>query len=111
MCDDDEYCVMLDGDDWLRGEYVLDYLNSFMNTHNVDITYGRFREFVNNKNIPASWVLVDYPNHVKKNKSSVAILNSNISAIINQDNIYSTQFHPENSHEQGVELLKNFTNI
>jgi len=69
MCDDDEYCVMLDGDDWLRGEYVLDYLNSFMNMHNVDITYGRFREFINNKNIPASWVLVDYPNHVIKNKS------------------------------------------
>ena len=49
--------------------------------------------------------------YIKKNKSSVAILNSNISAVINQDNIYGTQFHPENSHEQGVELLKNFTNI
>ena len=49
--------------------------------------------------------------YVKKNKSSVAILNSNISAVINQDNIYGTQFHPENSHEQGVELLKNFTKI
>ena len=69
MCDDNEYCVMLDGDDWLHCKYVLDYLNSFMNTHNVDITYGRFREFVNNKNIPASWVLVDYSSDVKKNKS------------------------------------------
>lgn len=69
MCDDDEYCVMLDGDDWLRGEYVLDYLNNFMNMHNVDITYGRFREFVNNKNIPASWVLVDYSSDIIKNKS------------------------------------------
>jgi imidazole glycerol-phosphate synthase subunit HisH len=49
--------------------------------------------------------------YIKKNKYSVATLKSNITAIVNKDNIYGTQFHPENSHKQGVELLKNFIKI
>ena len=30
---------------------------------------------------------------------------------INKDNIYGTQFHPEKSHNFGVQLLKNFANL
>lgn len=48
---------------------------------------------------------------IKKHKNAVALLKPNISAIINKDNIYGTQFHPENSHKQGIEILKNFINL
>ena len=33
------------------------------------------------------------------------------SSIINNENIYGVQFHPEKSHQNGVQLLKNFANI
>jgi imidazole glycerol-phosphate synthase subunit HisH len=32
-------------------------------------------------------------------------------SIINKDNIYGTQFHPEKSHEYGLEIFKNFIKI
>jgi len=50
MCDDNEICIMLDGDDWLSSKYVLSYLNKFMVFYDVDMTYGRFEVFLNGKN-------------------------------------------------------------
>ena len=32
-------------------------------------------------------------------------------SIINKDNIYGTQFHPEKSHKLGEQILKNFSNL
>jgi glycosyltransferase involved in cell wall biosynthesis len=69
MCDDEEFCVMLDGDDWLYNDYVLEYLNNFMNIHDVNVTYGCFKEFYKNKNVNSSWNLCEYPNNVIKNKT------------------------------------------
>jgi len=60
MCEDDEICIMLDGDDWLPHNYVLSYLNKFMIHHNVDVTYGRFEVYLNGKNAPFN-MPGDYP--------------------------------------------------
>lgn len=35
----------------------------------------------------------------------------NFSSAINRANIYGTQFHPEKSHGNGIQLLKNFANL
>jgi glycosyltransferase involved in cell wall biosynthesis len=52
MCDDDEICIMLDGDDWLPHNYVLAYLNKFMVYYKLDVTYGRFEVSLNDKLTP-----------------------------------------------------------
>ena len=45
MCHDEDYCVLLDGDDWLANNYVLKYLTTFISHHNVEMTYGNFKYF------------------------------------------------------------------
>lgn len=34
-----------------------------------------------------------------------------IPCVVNRDNIYGTQFHPEKSHANGIQLIKNFAGI
>ena len=49
MCEDNEYCIMLDGDDWLSSKYVLHYLSIFIQLYDLDVTYGKFNWFMDNK--------------------------------------------------------------
>ena len=63
MCNDDDVCILLDGDDWLAHKYVLHYLCYFMQIYDVDITYGKFNWFLENKIQPFAFPN-DYDDHV-----------------------------------------------
>ena len=69
MCSDDEFCVLLDGDDWLANNNVLKYLTTFIPYHNLEMTYGNFKYFENgviNNDLRCPG---DYSEDTKKNKS------------------------------------------
>jgi len=69
MCSDDEFCVLLDGDDWLANKNVLKYLTTFIPYHNLEMTYGNFKYFENgviNNDLRCPG---DYSEDTKKNKS------------------------------------------
>ena len=48
---DDEYCILLDGDDWLYDSSVLEYLNFFINKHNLLSCSGTMKIYNEQKNI------------------------------------------------------------
>lgn len=52
-----------------------------------------------------------YQLHSKDNLLAKSNYGENISAAIRSDNIFGVQFHPEKSHKQGIEMLKNFSEI
>jgi len=39
------------------------------------------------------------------------IYGSEFASVVNKENIFGTQFHPEKSHKQGINLLKNFAEL
>lgn len=47
----------------------------------------------------------------KSNVYATSDYGFNFDAVINRENIYGVQFHPEKSHEYGEKLLKNFSTI
>ncbi|MEM9077491.1 MAG: imidazole glycerol phosphate synthase subunit HisH [Bacteroidota bacterium] len=49
--------------------------------------------------------------HSQKNSLAKTQYGLDFDSIINNDNIYGTQFHPEKSHKYGMQLLKNFMNL
>jgi glutamine amidotransferase len=42
---------------------------------------------------------------------SVTKYGHNFTSVINKENIFGTQFHPEKSHQYGIKILKNFIDI
>lgn len=43
MCPPDKVIGLYDGDDWLAGDFVLDYLADLYDTYDIWVTYGQFR--------------------------------------------------------------------
>lgn len=51
---------------------------------------------------------------VLNNKNEILVTTRygyDFASIIQKDNIYGTQFHPEKSHQAGIQILKNFVNL
>jgi glutamine amidotransferase len=48
---------------------------------------------------------------VVDNAIAVAEYGKSFTCVVNHDNIYGVQFHPEKSHRFGVQLLENFSNV
>lgn len=69
MCNDDEYCILLDGDDWLSNHNVLKYLSTFIPYHNLEMTYGNYKYFVNNKIENELRCPADYSEETKTQKT------------------------------------------
>ena len=49
----------------------------------------------------------------KRHKSAVATCNygGEFTAIVEEQNLYGTQFHPEKSHHAGLKIIENFINM
>ena len=47
----------------------------------------------------------------EENVLSTTNYGSNFASSVNFGNIYGTQFHPEKSHKNGINLLENFYNL
>lgn len=69
MCSDEEFCIMLDGDDWLASNFVLKYLNIFIQENNVDLTYGTCSQYFEGKIEKINWIPCDYSKETIDNKT------------------------------------------
>lgn len=67
-CDNNDICILLDGDDFLLNENVLTFLNYFYNSNNIECTYRNFKYLINNK-ITNGYKVDEYSDEVIKNKS------------------------------------------
>ena len=68
LCEDEEFCVLLDGDDWLDNKFVLEYLNFFIMNNDVDMTYGSYRAW-DGKVLSDVYKCNTYSYNAKKNNS------------------------------------------
>ena len=59
------------------------------------------------------YFLHSYYFNPENNKSSIALAKygGEFTCSIGNDNIFGVQFHPEKSHHDGIQLLKNFSNL
>jgi glycosyltransferase involved in cell wall biosynthesis len=68
LCDDDEICCLLDGDDWLYNNLVLEKLNHFYNNNDVLVTYGNMECYTIRRRHNKTYNIPDYTEDCKKGK-------------------------------------------
>ena len=59
------------------------------------------------------YFLHSYYFHCKRNQDIIAVTEygEQFACAVNSDNIFGVQFHPEKSHQRGIQLLKNFAEL
>lgn len=59
------------------------------------------------------YFLHSYYFHCNRSEDTIAVTDYgiNFSCAVNKENIYGVQFHPEKSHQYGIQLLKNFADL
>jgi glycosyltransferase involved in cell wall biosynthesis len=65
---DEEVCILLDGDDWLFDDYVLEKLNNFYINNNCWMTYGQFYAYDGNSVTLANPQNTHYSNFIHNNQ-------------------------------------------
>jgi imidazole glycerol-phosphate synthase subunit HisH len=84
-----------------------------MGWNNIEIIHEKSKLLEDIEN--GSWVYFVHSYHVTPKKKSIVTANSqygiNISALIEKDNLFGTQFHPEKSGIVGSAILKNFLKV
>lgn len=73
----------------------------------------KMRLFDNLEQNARFYFLHSYYFHCNQNDNIIATTDYGIrfSSVVSNNNIYGVQFHPEKSHQWGIQLLKNFSNI
>jgi glutamine amidotransferase len=84
-----------------------------MGWNNIEITNKKSKLLEDIEN--SSWVYFVHSYHVNPKNKGIVAANSqygiNISALIEKDNLFGTQFHPEKSGIVGSTIIKNFLKV
>jgi imidazole glycerol-phosphate synthase subunit HisH len=84
-----------------------------MGWNNIEITNKKSKLLEDIEN--SSWVYFIHSYHVNPKNKGIVAANSqygiNISALIEKDNLFGTQFHPEKSGIVGSTIIKNFLKV
>ena len=77
------------------------------------VNFNKNSPLLKNLTNPEFYFLHSYYFKKNNNNFELGITNyyKNFCSVINSNNIYGTQFHPEKSHLNGITLLKNFNSL
>lgn len=101
---------MTDGLGWLDGEVIK------ITTNDLKVPHMGWNNLINCKSILSPFEGKDFyfvhSYHMKMESNDAVVSNveygSKITAAIQKENIFATQFHPEKSQDAGIELLESF---
>lgn len=108
---------VLDGLGWIDGEVKkFNIANFTQKTHlphmgwNDVVPVKNSKLFVNLENSHLFYFLHSYYFSCSNEKDVLAVTDygGNFTSAVNSDNVFGVQFHPEKSHQWGIQLLKNF---
>jgi len=111
----------MDGLGWVKGD-VLHFEHIKSDNKNMDIPHMGWNNITINKENPLLAELSNssyfyflhsyyFETHDNTNIVSTTKYGNHFVSTINKENIFGVQFHPEKSHQSGVQLLKNFSEL